>query len=178
MTFDEFIDQMFEQNISESIKPKLIQFHQKKTFPMTILKIDFFEEVSMIGIQDKHNLSYHFYSQPGFKKLKQLEFSFEQKEVAFVIYLPQHKSFIFLLHNMSMCVVDTLGYTPRLALRLPELMVSASKCVPYDELFTVGKSGTVYRFNTKMYFSLMMEQILQAQVQNWRMLQLPIETEQ
>lgn len=168
------MDQLFEQNISQSIRQREIILKPVCKMPFTVHRIDEFEHAGLLGFHDHHNMQYYFKQALNLTRTVGTLPSFGC-EISTVIHIKASKIFVFFLKDRSLALVEST-FNLKLRFKGPEVIVSCSQTKEGD-FFAVGVSGAVYLFKVSDLTSSKFEHICKIGLDNWRMIADPLEVE-
>lgn len=164
--FQDFIDQLFEQNISQSIRQREISIKPICKLPFTVHRVDEFEELGVIGFHDHHSNEYYFKQTSNLKKTLGTLPSFGC-QISTVIYVTSLKCFVFFLKDRFIVTVDSF-WNVKAKVKGPEVINSASQTRDGD-VFIASVSGVVYKLKTSVLSGSNFEHINKLGIDNWRM---------
>jgi hypothetical protein len=166
--FAAFIDQLFEQNISQSIQQREILFTPKPTLKFTVTRVDHFQQEGLVGFQDHHTLDYTV------RVLSNLD-----QEVLHIKDLHCNISNIYMFASQKNCLVfmsdKTIalfeGSTILFKLKGPEVIHTVCRNIDTTGLLlTAGVSGTFYSWEINKMIGTRFLNVAKASIENWRMI--------
>ena len=92
------------------------------------------------------------------------------EEINISLYIQNFSSFLFILNNCQMMIINKNESKFECHIKLPENIISFSYSNNLNKLFLVGFSGRIYDINTSLYFSKKFKQISASNLSHWRML--------
>lgn len=168
VSFGAFIDQLFEQNISQSIQQREILFTTRPTLRFTVTRVDHFQPEGLVGFQDHHTMEYTI------RNLQHLE-----TETLRIRDLNCNVSQAYLFGGQKYCLLFLAdksislyeGNSQVFKLKGPEVINTICRNADASGiLLTAGVSGTVYAWETQKMIGTRFLNVSKASVGNWRMI--------
>ena len=164
-----FVDFLFEQGQSKTVKSGYFNFDIKKELKIRCLKLIVYEQIGLIGIQEKYTFKFYQIRYSNYTTIGIINLSKDIK-VTLSVYLPDFQEILIALSDKTFGFIDRKDYQLKRMFKQNESIVDIQYALQIKTLLTQSISGRIEAWNMEEYFSPVMKLIAERGQINFRMI--------
>lgn len=165
----DFVDFLFEQGISKTVKPGFFNFEHRKELRIRSIGILVYESINILGVQEKYTFKYYLIKLNNYSTIGIVNIPKDVK-VLHTIYLHDYHEILLFLSDKTVSFIDRKDYTLRRTIKLPESISEVQYIQKLKILLTLTISGELQTWNMAEYFSQSCKRNEKSGVLNYRMI--------